>query len=511
MLVLHPNSTCDVCLEGYTGANVPHSISCGHIFCLRCLQSLTRHCCPLCRTPFHIHEVRRLHIDKGGRSPSPSLPVDSTDLAELSSHARRLHNRITHIVREGASMSDVRDVLEEVRGWLLTQPPDEHADLRSVYLLLFRYTDLQYRAVEDKRALADIQRTCDDLKEQLQSERQAADTKCQELSRQLSDEMDTAKAVEKSLRERYSDMDKEWNGKYEVCVAECRRLLDEVKELRRKGQSPVSTASRPGEARYYYLMDPNSSNAEPMAIVKEDPADSTNILKVQIGGKDDMFHLSPVPMTLPIPALPSATFRALTDDVDDRDDDMKSNNPYLLRSIQPIPIKSSLQRMPSTSSLLSRHDSDISSRSLPRGSSDVQMASCSSSPNTSASQYPHRDRSGDLLSSAVGLTQESALGLRLNGSRRSSQGAPTDSHEQAEQHERWRAQLRDLLDDPKPTPPTLSRRNTVSETSASRQNNPTELAGAPRHPSPVSSSASVSNFAPVIPHHRRHWRTALAS
>lgn len=34
MLVLGPNSTCDVCLECYTtGANVPHAISCGHVFC----------------------------------------------------------------------------------------------------------------------------------------------------------------------------------------------------------------------------------------------------------------------------------------------------------------------------------------------------------------------------------------------------------------------------------------------------------------------------------------------
>lgn len=36
MLVVHPASTCDVCLEGYTNSeNLPYSIACGHVFCLR--------------------------------------------------------------------------------------------------------------------------------------------------------------------------------------------------------------------------------------------------------------------------------------------------------------------------------------------------------------------------------------------------------------------------------------------------------------------------------------------
>lgn len=40
MLVVHPASTCDVCLDGYTAdsENVPHSITCGHVFCLRCVS-----------------------------------------------------------------------------------------------------------------------------------------------------------------------------------------------------------------------------------------------------------------------------------------------------------------------------------------------------------------------------------------------------------------------------------------------------------------------------------------
>lgn len=34
MLLLGPDSTCDVCMESYVDdAGIPHAISCGHVFC----------------------------------------------------------------------------------------------------------------------------------------------------------------------------------------------------------------------------------------------------------------------------------------------------------------------------------------------------------------------------------------------------------------------------------------------------------------------------------------------
>lgn len=42
MLILHPSSACDICLEGYSASNPPHAITCGHIFCLRyCIDFLS--------------------------------------------------------------------------------------------------------------------------------------------------------------------------------------------------------------------------------------------------------------------------------------------------------------------------------------------------------------------------------------------------------------------------------------------------------------------------------------
>lgn len=42
MLVVHPSSQCDVCLDAYnwsTPAKAPHAIQCGHIFCYECVST----------------------------------------------------------------------------------------------------------------------------------------------------------------------------------------------------------------------------------------------------------------------------------------------------------------------------------------------------------------------------------------------------------------------------------------------------------------------------------------
>jgi hypothetical protein len=44
MLILHPSSSCDVCLEDYDLddlAKSPHAVNCGHIFCESFVFALT--------------------------------------------------------------------------------------------------------------------------------------------------------------------------------------------------------------------------------------------------------------------------------------------------------------------------------------------------------------------------------------------------------------------------------------------------------------------------------------
>ncbi|KAG2338988.1 hypothetical protein BDR05DRAFT_835054, partial [Suillus weaverae] len=66
MLVVHPSSSCDICLDHYSIssdlATSPHAIDCGHIFCLRCLHSLNTSTCPLCRELFDPDRIKKLHV-----------------------------------------------------------------------------------------------------------------------------------------------------------------------------------------------------------------------------------------------------------------------------------------------------------------------------------------------------------------------------------------------------------------------------------------------------------------
>lgn len=161
MLVVHPASTCDVCLDGYTAdsENVPHSITCGHVFCLKCvsyavnlvlqcaysscscLRNLRNRSCPLCRLPFEESDIRRLHLDRNDLSLNPSRvspPPENTRAHELRVNtlglyeaptAERLQQSITDVVfasilTDGVRESQVHDLLVDLRHFLSTQPPE---------------------------------------------------------------------------------------------------------------------------------------------------------------------------------------------------------------------------------------------------------------------------------------------------------------------------------------------------------------------------------------------------
>ncbi|KIM81257.1 hypothetical protein PILCRDRAFT_506477 [Piloderma croceum F 1598] len=120
MLVLHPTSRCDVCLDDYTWvtpANSPHAISCGHIFCLTCLRALHPSSCPLCRKNFQPDRVKKLHVDKAPQEP------DGTNVL-LDSHSAVLLQRVAMVSGENTPDEDVMEVLNDVTEWLSTQSND---------------------------------------------------------------------------------------------------------------------------------------------------------------------------------------------------------------------------------------------------------------------------------------------------------------------------------------------------------------------------------------------------
>ncbi|KAI5993874.1 hypothetical protein EDD15DRAFT_2166683 [Pisolithus albus] len=125
MLVVGPNSTCDGCLECYTnGVNIPHAISCGHVFRQKCVEHLVQNKCPLCRIHFDPLEVRRLYVD-GDPNVNATIEEESAQrpfpTPVANEEPQCLLNEITRIVKEDAKINEIRRVIDECRTYYESQ------------------------------------------------------------------------------------------------------------------------------------------------------------------------------------------------------------------------------------------------------------------------------------------------------------------------------------------------------------------------------------------------------
>ncbi|KAI0646300.1 hypothetical protein C8Q79DRAFT_659684 [Trametes meyenii] len=207
MLVVHPNSQCDVCLDFYSANREPHVISCGHVFCYRCLQSLLQTNCPLCRMPFKPNDVRRLHVDKA--SLPPDTPQSYPPDLEMTDRARQFQTQLTRIIRGGATASDLYDVQSELKPWLSTQRPDDHADLRATYTLLYRFTQGKVHLEEVEQTCSNLEAALEEEKVAREEERLTAAAKYDELEKRVFEERElTEKVKDESarLREECEDL-----------------------------------------------------------------------------------------------------------------------------------------------------------------------------------------------------------------------------------------------------------------------------------------------------------------
>jgi hypothetical protein len=135
MLQIHPDSTCDVCLDHYSftnNAKTPHAIPCGHIFCyeyvggnscltgtdcayfLRCLSQLNHPpSCPLCRETFSaVHHIKKLHVDR------PVLGERETAMPD----AWRFLERLSRCARSDVDIptTETDELIGEAQRWLET-------------------------------------------------------------------------------------------------------------------------------------------------------------------------------------------------------------------------------------------------------------------------------------------------------------------------------------------------------------------------------------------------------
>lgn len=199
----------------------------------------------------------------------------------------------------------------------------------------------------------------------------------------------------------------------------------------------------------------------------------------------DMFTLSPVPSSAHIPALRSTAprFRPLTEESDTED---LRPSAYNVRSVQPINIKPhrEIYRKPS----IDCQDMDVSSRSIPRSSIDVHMASCSSSPVVSGFQHgSSREIAGPSSSSSSSAGYRDRDFRRPSVSRRPTLDAPPEEigEEEILRSELSRQKLQEIL-----TSPAIMTAGMPQV--ESRRYSPESSIPHTRNPSPVSRGSSAA-------------------
>ncbi|KAL4079938.1 hypothetical protein V8B97DRAFT_668194 [Scleroderma yunnanense] len=190
MLVVHPASICDVCLDPYSittePANSPHAIACGHIFCLTCLRNLTPSACPLCRKSFQPERIKKLHV-----AGPPEL--DGASEEAENTQALSLLQRVALVSRENALDAEVVEVLTEVERWLSqhSEDPNSNLPLRAAVASLRRFKALQDQTEREK---VEHRR----LRHQLKHSRRNADH-----------DLKTSRAVEESLLTRIQELEQD--------------------------------------------------------------------------------------------------------------------------------------------------------------------------------------------------------------------------------------------------------------------------------------------------------------
>ncbi|KAF5390993.1 hypothetical protein D9757_004046 [Collybiopsis confluens] len=131
-LIIHPSSTCDVCLDPYawdddSGSKEPFAIPCGHLYCLSCLESLQSECCPLCRKRFMRDSIKKLHMD-----PPPNSDENAM---------------VQKLIMAWDDEVEVVGVLEEIERWL---ERTESLSLRQLKKMQSDYQRMKVRKSDDK-------------------------------------------------------------------------------------------------------------------------------------------------------------------------------------------------------------------------------------------------------------------------------------------------------------------------------------------------------------------------
>ncbi|KIY72328.1 hypothetical protein CYLTODRAFT_388978 [Cylindrobasidium torrendii FP15055 ss-10] len=197
-LLLGSGSTCDVCLDAFDADNcAPCSIECGHIFCLKCLNALSRPKCPLCRSRFEPQSVVKLHIDVDEVRPPSQAHDGPRALSDDQVVANSYQERIASACNEGSSEPALRQLIDECRQFLGQQPRNSFSDLRVSLRMINHVYNIKLDQLKHRQ---EIKRLTDDIAS-LQTDKANLEKMVKEIEDEHKQERDAWQAHEANLRE----------------------------------------------------------------------------------------------------------------------------------------------------------------------------------------------------------------------------------------------------------------------------------------------------------------------
>lgn len=243
MLVVHPDSCCDICNESYDTKRVPHAIACGHIFCCDCLQKCTPSHCPVCRGGYRKEKIKKLHVettligrDEISRISSPSAITEYLQMVAM-------------ISGEGVPDVEVENVSVRVDEWVASLPQNLKLQSQPVRLAL----DSVKRARKLQQEL-----------ETARVERLATERKFD----RVLDDVRQAKLVEDGLLQSSQEAHEQLEllqQKYDILMAE--RSLSPSRDRsnsrsKKQDESKTNGAAKPSHPEAVYTITPGAPHSE---------------------------------------------------------------------------------------------------------------------------------------------------------------------------------------------------------------------------------------------------------
>ncbi|KAI9463442.1 hypothetical protein HD554DRAFT_1312232 [Boletus coccyginus] len=222
MLIVGPNSTCDVCMENYMDrVGIPHAITCGHIFCRACLDSVRQ--CPLCRNEFSPSDICKLCVDGDAQS--------STTVA-ASPVGTQVQRLLDDIAMTTATVEEMERVIQQCNTYHNAQPNSIlHTPLGVSYLLLSTLVEAQRKLLAQGDQLSELAGARDDIRDRLTFELEATRLQCRNSEQARRDERERALRNEEVLRAHCDEMNALWRSEVESTRRKCLSLLEGVEQV----------------------------------------------------------------------------------------------------------------------------------------------------------------------------------------------------------------------------------------------------------------------------------------